>query len=247
MGAVNPAVLRSGGDVEAISLDFFNTLAHHRHPRGRGALVMEYLRAHGWASEPWRHAVLYDVFDLHGAAYDPDASASTHRSFCVDVARTLFAVLGVQCGPGVVEEHASALWRLIGPEGFVIFPEVERALGQLRQQGYRLAIVSNWQRGLGSFCRALGLDTHVDVIIASAEVGFAKPDSRIFDLACSRLGRPPDKVLHVGDSPVDDLQGATRAGLRAVLLQREGPPVGSTRTIRDLGDIGTMLLSESSP
>jgi putative hydrolase of the HAD superfamily len=159
----------------------------------------------------------------------------------------LFAVLGVQCGPGVVEEHASAVWRLIGPDSFVIFPEVERALGQLRQQGYRLAIVSNWQRELGSFCRALGLDTHVDVIIASAEVGFAKPDSRIFDLACSRLGRPPDKVLHVGDSPVDDLQGATRAGLRAVLLQREGPPVGSTRTIRDLGDIGTMLLSESSP
>jgi putative hydrolase of the HAD superfamily len=88
--------------------------------------------------------------------------------------------------------------------------------------GLPLVIVSNWQCGLAHFCTELGLTAFFDHIIASAEVGSAKPDAGIFIEACERLGLPPSRVLHVGDSPVDDIEGATAAGLPAVLLRREG-------------------------
>ncbi|MBI3939326.1 MAG: HAD-IA family hydrolase, partial [Acidobacteria bacterium] len=49
----------------------------------------------------------------------------------------------------------------------------------------------------------------------------AKPDSRIFLEACVRAGTRPELAWHVGDSFAEDYQGARRAGLRAVLLDRD--------------------------
>jgi putative hydrolase of the HAD superfamily len=57
-------------------------------------------------------------------------------------------------------------------------------------------------------------------IWVSGEVGIAKPDPAIFLLACEALGETPGDCLYVGDHEQDDLFGATRAGLRACLVDR---------------------------
>jgi hypothetical protein len=67
--------------IAALSFDFFNTLATHRTGRGRGALVMEYFQGQGWASDPWTHAALYDVFAMHGREYVPTMSGADLRAF----------------------------------------------------------------------------------------------------------------------------------------------------------------------
>ena len=56
----------------------------------------------------------------------------------------------------------------------------------------------------------------------SSSAGFAKPDAGIFHLALERHRIAPDEVLHVGDSPETDVEGALRAGVRPVLLDRDG-------------------------
>jgi putative hydrolase of the HAD superfamily len=52
-------------------------------------------------------------------------------------------------------------------------------------------------------------------------VGSVKPDPKIFNEACRLLRVPSHSVLHVGDSIVDDIDGALGAGLQPVLLSRD--------------------------
>lgn len=230
--------------VAAVSFDFFNTLATHRYGRGRGALISEYFRAQGWDSDPWEHAALYDVFAAHGDEFAPTLSGEDLRAFCGRVARTLFRRLQVDVDPSLADEHAIELWRFLGPEHLTPFPESTAALRRLRAAGYRLAVISNWQHGLRAFCQALGFGTEIEVVVTSAEVGAAKPDARIFAEACRRLALPPERVLHVGDSETDDIQGAREAGLQALWLRRGKGGSGTPGEIRSLEQLAAYLPGE---
>jgi putative hydrolase of the HAD superfamily len=61
-----------------------------------------------------------------------------------------------------------------------------------------------------------------EATIFSCEVGLAKPDPRIYLLACEELGIEPREAIFVGDGANDELAGAERVGMRAVLIHRPG-------------------------
>jgi putative hydrolase of the HAD superfamily len=105
---------------------------------------------------------------------------------------------------------------------FLAFPEVPSALRALRTQGLRLVVVSNWDVSLHERLAETGLAPLLDGAVASAEVGAAKPDPEIFERALAIAGAAPSEAVHVGDSPLEDVEGARAAGLRAVLLARDG-------------------------
>lgn len=228
--------------IEAVTLDFYNTLVHHAQGRGRGAMLMAYLEEHGLRGDAWEHAVLYDLFESHEREYDPAATAEEKQQYFVRMAQRLFRRLNIDAPGGAAAEHAEALWGLLGPECFAVYSEVTDVLATLRRAGYPLAIVSNWQCGLGHFCAELGLADAFDHILASAELGYAKPDPHIFTEACRRLGVPAGRVLHVGDSVVDDIDGALGAGLQAILVHRRSEPApAGTRAIPTLDGLPGFL------
>jgi putative hydrolase of the HAD superfamily len=105
---------------------------------------------------------------------------------------------------------------------FHAFPEVPDALRELRSLGLRLVVVSNWDVSLHERLAETGLDALVDGAVASAELGVAKPDPAIFAHALALAGVSAEEAVHVGDSAVEDVEGARAAGLRAVLLARGG-------------------------
>ena len=90
------------------------------------------------------------------------------------------------------------------------------ALDTVRQlsQHYRLGVITNGyidsQRGR---LDAAGLTQFFDPILISEEVGFAKPEVRIFKMALAHLGLRPEAVLYVGDSISHDREGCLRAGI----------------------------------
>jgi putative hydrolase of the HAD superfamily len=65
----------------------------------------------------------------------------------------------------------------------------------------------------------------LDTIVSSAEVGLHKPDPRIFELACERVGVAPHEAVHVGDHHYADVLGASAVGMTPVLIDRQGTPV----------------------
>jgi HAD superfamily hydrolase (TIGR01549 family) len=219
-----------------MSLDFFGTLATHRAGRSRGALIREYLDRKGWrALRDWDPTVVYDVFAhvMLPTTFTP--SDSEHERA---IARALFDRLGVLAPDDSSESCAAEIWSILGPEHFELFPDVLPTLQRMRDAGYRVVITSNWHRGLEHFCHGLGLSGLVDGVVASAEVGFAKPDPRIFALACERLGVKPSQALHVGDSNDEDYVGARKAGLSALLLCREAPRApNSIATLHDVREL----------
>ena len=122
---------------------------------------------------------------------------------------------------GLAELAVEALGRH-AEQSYTLFedalPVLERLHGRLP-----LAIITNgaidtqWGK-----LRATGVHEYFDAVIVFGEVGVAKPDSAIFQLAMAALGVAPDYVWHVGDSLESDVAGARNACLTAVWLNRNG-------------------------
>lgn len=68
--------------------------------------------------------------------------------------------------------------------------------------------------------QTIGLARHFHASVSAPQFGRAKPDPAIFLEACRRLGVAPEEAVHVGDDLLLDVQGAQRAGLRAVWMNR---------------------------
>lgn len=66
----------------------------------------------------------------------------------------------------------------------------------------------------------VGLGDLISVRVDARRAGCAKPDPRIFALACDELGLSPAAVLHIGDDWHLDVAAARRAGLQAAWLRR---------------------------
>jgi putative hydrolase of the HAD superfamily len=105
---------------------------------------------------------------------------------------------------------------------FRAYPDAAPALRELRAHGLRLVVVSNWDASLHERLAETGLAPLVDAAVASAEIGHAKPDGAIFAYALELAGAPAAAAVHAGDSPDADVGGALAAGMRAVLVARDG-------------------------
>ena len=92
-------------------------------------------------------------------------------------------------------------------------PGAVETLHSLRARGLELAVVSNWDIGLGEHLERLGLASLFSAIATTAEAGAPKPEPAVFLLALERLGVDAARALHVGDEPGDE-EGAAAAGMR---------------------------------
>jgi len=125
---------------------------------------------------------------------------------------------------------------------FRAYPDAAPALLTLRSRGLSIVVVSNWDHSLHERLAETGLAPLVDGAVASAELGAAKPDPAIFEHALALAGADAGSALHAGDAPEEDVAGALRAGLRAVLVARDGavpapPGVPVIRSLTELPEL----------
>lgn len=100
-----------------------------------------------------------------------------------------------------------------------LFADVLPCLEAVRE--HQLGVVSNgnsYQQR--QKLQRLGIHDRFTCVVLSEEVGYAKPDARIFLRACEQAGVDPRQSVHVGDRMDVDAFGASQAGLRAVWLNR---------------------------
>ena len=97
----------------------------------------------------------------------------------------------------------------------VFFDDVLSVLERLTRR-YTLGALSNGNADI----RLVGLDHVFDFALNAVAVGAAKPEPAMFEAACRYLQLSPGQILHVGDDPHHDVQGAARAGLRTVWVNR---------------------------
>jgi HAD superfamily hydrolase (TIGR01509 family) len=91
-------------------------------------------------------------------------------------------------------------------------------LARLREQGHRLAVVSNFYGNVAALCEEAGLAPLLDAVVDSAVVGVSKPDPRIFEIALERLQAAPSAAAMVGDSFDRDIRPARALGMKTMWL-----------------------------
>ncbi|BCA53176.1 Haloacid dehalogenase, subfamily IA [Nitrospira sp. KM1] len=127
------------------------------------------------------------------------------------------------------------------PESWRLFPDTVPSLQDLRNRKIELGIISNFDSRLFSVMRGLGIADLFDTITISSLAKAAKPAQKIFHLALEKHAVDPEEAIHIGDSIRDDVQGATQAGLHAILLDRQGrktdPQVRSIRSLKEIPEI----------
>jgi putative hydrolase of the HAD superfamily len=166
-----------------------------------------------------------------------------NRAALADLRRACALVLRDALGPGAREARIDdVLAALLAALRFTPYPDVPPALERMRAVGLQLVVVSNWDVSLHDRLAETGIAERVHGAVASAELGAAKPAPAIFAHALAMAGVPAGEALHVGDSPVEDVEGARAAGIEPVLLVRDGrPAVEGVRLARSLAEVAELV------
>ena len=123
-------------------------------------------------------------------------------------------------GPRIREVAEAITTGWLHSANFELYEDVLPVLASLRESGRRIGLVSNTSRDLTAFVEHFGLD--VDAWISSGVHGKVKPSPTIFRAVLELLDVEPRAAVMVGDSPLDDVEGARALGMRAYLVDREG-------------------------
>jgi putative hydrolase of the HAD superfamily len=136
------------------------------------------------------------------------------------VRETMAAVaerLGVRLSREQLDEAAQTR-RAVQESMFELRPEALGVIGRLRSAGFRIGLVSDCTTELPEAWSRLPLAAVVDAPVFSCVEGTRKPDPRLFRKVAADLGTEPGRCVYVGDGGGRELTGASRVGMRAVLL-----------------------------
>ncbi len=133
----------------------------------------------------------------------------------------------------------SSYWTLVAPGATEII--------QRLKQRCRLGVISNADGRIRQVLERGGLAEFFDDITDSGLVGYEKPDVRIFQAALQAMGARPDESLYVGDIYPVDYQGATAAGMQALLIDPAGVYEAiSAPRIRSLAELEPFVQKQGS-
>jgi putative hydrolase of the HAD superfamily len=202
--------------VHAVLLDYYGTLAEATHWVSADDVLAE----HGYELPPaTRDRWFNDGID---GLEHPEHSRSRDHYVAWQRERILGMLSETDVHPG---EYDVILQKLRdGAESRILeaYPEVAEVLTELRRQGMRLAICSNWDWDLAEAVEEVGLSELVDVQVSSAWAGARKPHPRIFRQVLDKLGVEPADCAFVGDTWGPDVAGPRSMGMTPLYLSRDG-------------------------
>ena len=100
-----------------------------------------------------------------------------------------------------------------------LYPDTMECLRILKKK-YKLGIIANQIPGAEKRLEEMGIRRYFDVIVSSAEEGFAKPDPRIFNIALIRAGCTPEQAVMIGDRIDNDIVPAKQMGMKTVWIRQ---------------------------
>ena len=115
-------------------------------------------------------------------------------------------------------EETARAFRSASLRRLQVFPQSVRLLDELKE--YPLGVVSNGQRVFSEIeLRYLNLFDHFKSVIFSSDLGFKKPDPRIFLAGARALGLNEKEVLYIGDNFENDIIPSVKLGMKAMHIE----------------------------
>ena len=91
---------------------------------------------------------------------------------------------------------------------------------EILSSGYKIGIIANQLPGTKERLEKHGVLKYIDLVIASAEEGVAKPDKKIFEIALDRSNCEPDKAVMIGDRIDNDIVPANLLGMHTIWIKQ---------------------------
>lgn len=181
---------------------------------------------------------LLDVAEESGVEKGPSLSPEDSRRFWTFLYRRFLKEWDI-----VDAELVDRLYETFSRTStYRLYDDALPALRALQARELVIGLISNFDSWLSEMLVEMEVGHLFDVTVISGVEGVEKPDPAIYELAIQRAGVAPDESVHVGDSPGLDAQPATAAGMRAVLLDRDGRyPSEPWPTIPSLEDLPSLL------
>lgn len=145
-------------------------------------------------------------------------STESSREFWMTLYTKLIAEIGLD-DDGAAEE----MYRTFSdPKSYGLFEDAVPVLDELASRGIRLGLISNFESWLRTLLDHLAVSDRFEVLAISGDLGWEKPDHRIFRWALDEMHLAPERSMYVGDNPHFDPVPAIELGMHGVLLDRHG-------------------------
>lgn len=142
------------------------------------------------------------------------------RQWWIDTAKLTFQLCGVK-EERIVSPLAEKLYTdYCRAKNWEVFPDVQPVLSDCKKLGFRMAVISNFDRRLEPILMQCNLLQYFEFVMTSEEAGIAKPNINIFLKAVSLAGVDPKVTTHIGDDYQNDYRAAREAGLESYLIRR---------------------------
>jgi putative hydrolase of the HAD superfamily len=165
----------------------------------------------------------YEVFVREDSSFfkrNRDLASQDPVRFWNQCNKLMLEYLGVDGDTDAIAKQITNVYPTSNAIQWRFYSDVPKSLGELKEMGFALGVISNFDSYLKDILARLDLAQYFISIIASTEVGILKPDPEIFRLALGRVGLNAEDSIYVGDAYYPDVVGATRAGLTPILIDR---------------------------
>jgi putative hydrolase of the HAD superfamily len=161
---------------------------------------------------------LVELLDEAGLEHGPTLSAAASRRFWTFTYTRFLQELDIDD-----DGLADRLYETFSStSSYRLYDDVRPAFDELEESGYTLGLISNFDSWLQRMLVEMEVGHLFSTAVISGIDGIEKPDPAIYRLAADRAGIRPDRAVHVGDSPVMDIEPALTAGMHSILLDRTG-------------------------
>ena len=122
-------------------------------------------------------------------------------------------------------------------------PGAADCLRTLRENGFAIAVCSNWGWDLREDLEATGLTADIGVLVTSAQAGWRKPHPRIYQSTLELAGFGAGEAVFVGDSFRADFLGPRAAGIRSILLAGDAGRTSDGERAGSLAGLSRLLIT----
>ena len=214
----SPDILKR--DITTLAFDQYGTIVDMQ--GGLAEAVAPFLADKGWDGAPHRFVTWWRRTHFENSMIDAlcDRGHTPYRQ----IGHRAVSYVMDRCG--IAYTKAEVAWLVAQIESLKPFPDVVAALQELRDSGYRLAILSN---GDPDMLEAAGphIGFAFDRVISVAEAGYFKPHWKTYASACDILAADSSNVLFVANHAFDCI-GAKSFGMRSAFIDRRKRPFGET-------------------
>ncbi len=156
-----------------------------------------------------------------------------------DVVATTFSQLGLlEKFSNFTDFFAEVYLYFATKDPWYIFPETTKSLEKWSKQGIQLGVISNFDSRLIRVLNILNLSQFFTTITISSLAGVAKPDPDIFKIALDKHNIMAHQAWHIGDSVIEDYQGAKNAGISSFWLNRKALSLDIENQLPNLSSLG---------